>query len=309
MIGFERSDDYQPLFWVRGRPVHVTTLLVAVHIFSLVACCLLRGFGLWSPQFAMQFGASAVLHGEVWRVVTYPFTHDVSLGFAFSMFILFFLGREVERFFGRTMFIWLYAGLTLIGSLTLLALHYLPSADAGDAQWIDGGNLVLFGVFIAFAVVYPNVQIYFFIPSVWIAYALLAVGTLACFASHLWHPMTVLWMSVAFAFFYTRYARMGSEAFGPLANWRAYLPRRPIRRELPARPRPRRAVDQPAHASKLSGAAGVVVGTADRGDNVHDSIDPLLDKISKHGLASLTQSERATLERARVSLLRKDRGG
>ena len=309
MIGFERSDDYQPLFWVRGRPVHVTTLLVALHVLSLVVGCLLQGFAGWNPLFAMQFGASAVLHGEVWRLVTYIFAHGISLGFVFNMFILFFLGREVERFFGRTMFIWLYAGLTLIGSLTLLGLHYFPSADAGDAQWIDGGSLVLFGVFIAFVVVYPNVQVYFFIPSIWIAYALLAVGTLACFAGHLWHPMTVLWLSVAFAFFYTRYARVGSEAFGPLANWRAYLPRRSARAELPARPRPRRAVDQPAHASKLSGAAGAVVNGGDRGDNVHESIDPLLDKISKHGLASLTHSERATLERARASLLRKERGG
>ena len=309
MIGFERSDDYQPLFWVRGRPVHVTTLLVALHISSLVASCVLRGFGLWNPLFAMQFGASAVMHGEVWRLFTYVFAHDVSLWFAFSMFILFFLGREVERFFGRTMFIWLYAGLTFIGSFTLLALHYLPNADGGDALYIDGGNLVLFGVFIAFAVVYPNVQIYFFIPSVWIAYAMLAVATLACFASHLWHPMTVLWASVAFAFFHTRYARIGSEAFGPLGNWRAYLPRRPQRRgELPARALPRRALGLPAGVGKLSGAGGSAVGGGDRGD-VHESIDPLLDKISKHGLASLTHSERATLERARVSLLRKERGG
>ncbi len=167
---------------------------------------------------------------------------------------------------------------------------------------------MLFGVFIAFAVVYPNVQVYFWIPSVWIAYALLAIATLACFAGHQWHPMTTVWMSVAFAFFYTRYARMGSEAFGPLANWRAYLPRRAVRRELPARPRPRRAVDQPAHASRAAGTVSAVTSGGERYDNVHESIDPLLDKISKHGLASLTHSERAILERARVSLLRKDRG-
>ncbi len=34
MMGFERSDDYQPLFWVRGRPVHVTALLVILHTFG-----------------------------------------------------------------------------------------------------------------------------------------------------------------------------------------------------------------------------------------------------------------------------------
>ena len=190
--------------------------------------------------------------------------------------------------------------------LTLLAFHYLPNADGGDAQWIDGGNLVLFGVFIAFAVVYPNMQIYFFIPSVWLAYALLGVMTLACFANHQWHLMTMIWLSVGFAFFYTRYARLGVEAFGPLANWRAYLPSRPVRRELPARPRlkARRAVDTTEPAEPV----GAVSSYRAPGD-VHESIDPLLDKISKHGLASLTHSERATLERARVSLLRKDRGG
>ncbi len=308
MIGFERSDDYQPLFWVGGRPVHVTMLLVGVHVLALVVSSLLHGLVGWSPQFAMLFSASAVLHGEVWRLVTYPFAHDLSLGFAFSMFILAFIGREVERFFGRTMFIWLYTGLVLTGSLTLLALHYLPNADAGDAQWLDGGNLVLFGVFIAFAILYPNMQVYFWIPSVWIVYTLLGIGTLACFANHAWHLMTTFWISVAFAYFYTQYARVGSEAFGPLANWRAYLPRRTVRRELPPQPRSRRVVDVPAHVSKMSGGVSPVA-SSERGDNVHESIDPLLDKISKHGLASLTHSERATLERARVSLLRKERGG
>jgi hypothetical protein len=37
-------------------------------------------------------------------------------------------------------------------------------------------------------------------------------------------------------------------------------------------------------------------------------IDPLLDKIAKHGLNSLTAQERAALERARAKLLEKDRG-
>ena len=37
-------------------------------------------------------------------------------------------------------------------------------------------------------------------------------------------------------------------------------------------------------------------------------IDPLLDKIAKHGRNSLTAQERAALERARAKLLEKDRG-
>jgi hypothetical protein len=40
----------------------------------------------------------------------------------------------------------------------------------------------------------------------------------------------------------------------------------------------------------------------------HRIIDPLLDKISRDGLASLTRREREQLERARTVLLEKDRG-
>ena len=36
-----------------------------------------------------------------------------------------------------------------------------------------------------------------------------------------------------------------------------------------------------------------------------ESIDPLLDKISKSGINSLTASERRTLDRARNQLLKK----
>jgi hypothetical protein len=40
-------------------------------------------------------------------------------------------------------------------------------------------------------------------------------------------------------------------------------------------------------------------------ENVHESIDPVLDKISKHGINSLTASERRALDRARNRLLKK----
>lgn len=39
----------------------------------------------------------------------------------------------------------------------------------------------------------------------------------------------------------------------------------------------------------------------------HGIIDPLLDKISEHGLASLTRREREQLEQARAALLAKER--
>ncbi|MFY9531106.1 MAG: DUF6576 domain-containing protein, partial [Candidatus Acidiferrales bacterium] len=41
-------------------------------------------------------------------------------------------------------------------------------------------------------------------------------------------------------------------------------------------------------------------------DDVYASVDPILDKISKSGIGSLTASERKILDRARNRLLKKD---
>ena len=42
-------------------------------------------------------------------------------------------------------------------------------------------------------------------------------------------------------------------------------------------------------------------------ENIYESIDPVLDKISKSGIGSLTASERRALDRARARLLNKSK--
>ena len=63
-----------------------------------------------------------------------------------------------------------------------------------------------------------------------------------------------------------------------------------------------RASSAPVHAPKLKSTSAPASPAQ---DDVIESIDPLLDKISKHGLASLTAREREKLERARAALLKK----
>jgi hypothetical protein len=41
-------------------------------------------------------------------------------------------------------------------------------------------------------------------------------------------------------------------------------------------------------------------------DDVYASVDPILDKISRSGIGSLTANERKTLDRARNRLLKKN---
>jgi hypothetical protein len=225
------------------------------------------------------------------------------------MVMLFFFGKEVETYFGRKVFAALYGALTLTAPLVLLTLHLIHGEDSGPVS-IDGGNFIHFGIFIAFVTLYPGVRFFFAIPAVWIAGVLLALYTLADCSTHAWNELMVLWSSVLVAFFGTRYASIGGEAFALFGNIRDHFPRRTPPRDAPARLKPRRAVDAPAHVVKAAGVGlGVASSTGRGGEDVHESIDPLLDKISKHGLASLSNSERAALEKARVSLLRKERGG
>ena len=301
MMGFDRSDDYQPLFWVRGRPVHVTTLLVILHSLSLIICCLapvllhVRTATLLSLLF---FSSHAVLHGHMWwQVLTYNFAHFPSIWFLLDMVFLFLWGREVERYFGRKVFAALYGALVLTAPIFLLARGVLLGADQTLAQ--EGSYYVDLGVFIIFATIYPNVQFFFGIACKWFAWALLAIVTLQCLAGEDFNDLSVLWLDVAVAFFGTRYVSMGSSGFALPEGWglREKFPRKTAPSGVKPRLKPRRAVDTDSGGSD---------GT--RGRDVHESIDPLLDKISKHGLASLTNSERALLEKARVSLLRKDRG-
>ena len=310
MMGFERSDDYQPLFWVRGPSRARDALLVILHTFGLITYCLMEGFAridLW-PLLNLFQRCRLMRHGQVWRVVTYAFVHQPSLWFLLDMaFLLFMWGREVERYFGRKTFIALYAALLVTAPVVLIIRSWLTGEN--QTLLLEGSTFVHMGVFIVFTTLYPNVQFFFGIACKWIAAGLVAITTLQCIAYHLVGTRALCSGPVSRWRFSARVMR--ASAARRSTSWAtsaSVFPRKTAPRGVKPRLKPRRAVDTPSYvgSARSGGSGGGNAG--DRGD-VHESIDPLLDKISKHGLASLTNGERATLERARVSLLRKDRGG
>jgi hypothetical protein len=67
-----------------------------------------------------------------------------------------------------------------------------------------------------------------------------------------------------------------------------------VTRLNPFRRRPRLTVVQKSSARRVV-----------EPDDVYESIDPILDKISRAGLGSLTETERKILDRARNRLLKK----
>jgi len=284
MFGVTTSDDYRPVAWMGRYPVDVTTLLVAGHVTCAILTAFLFAIGSAGVlNYAMFDSAQIWMHAQIWRLVTYAFIHPPTgyalLWFAIEMYMLYFFGREVERFVGRRAYIWLYALLLLVPAL-ILTLWGLNTRTG-----LAGSGALHFAVFAAFVTLYPNVQFFLRIPAKWVFLILAAIGTLSALAAHDWQDLIVFCVSIALAFFFIELNGAGPE----LVWWntlRARFTPRPKYHVLP-KPRPRQA------------------SSRTESDDGQASIDPILDKISKFGMGSLTASERRQLDRERERLLKK----
>ncbi len=116
----------------------------------------------------------------------------------------------------------------------------------------------------------------------WVALIFVAAYSLQLLAYHGWSELAVLWISVGLAYGFVQLRSAGPE-FAWLTDWAARFRSKRSLRVVPP-PEVRRVVEP---------------------DDIYDSIDPLLDKISKSGIGSLTASERRALDRARNRLLKK----
>lgn len=281
MFGVVRSDDYQPIAWMGRFPIHAPTLLMIVHVVCMILSCLLLAIVQGAALGLFAFDSSQVLYaGRFWQIATYAFVHQPSnlIWFAIEMYMLVAFGREVERFLGRRSFLALYALLLFVPSLLLTILGaWLRTGLAGSAT-------IHFAIFIAFAAIYPNAEIFFRIMAKWIALIFIAAYTLQLLAYHGWVEMALLWISAGLAFGFIEFRGAGPQ-LDWLAGWTARWRSRRALRVVPP-PSTRRVVEP---------------------EDIYDSIDPVLDKISKSGIGSLTASERRALDRARARLLNKSK--
>jgi rhomboid family protein len=281
MFGVTTSDDYRPVAWMGRYPVDVTTMLVGLHIACAILTALVFAAGHSGLVNYLMLDSAEVWSGaQIWRLVTYAFIHpplgSALLWFAIEMYMLFVFGREVERFIGQRAYIALYLTLLLLPAaiLTMWGLF----ARTGMA----GSGPLHFAIFVAFATIYPNVELLLRIMAKWVALILAGIGTLSALAAHDWQTLVVLWTSIGAAFLFVELRGAGPE-LAWLHNFKARM-----------RPRARFQVVQKSSTRRVV-----------EPEDVYASVDPILDKIAKSGIGSLTASERQALDRARNRLLKK----
>jgi hypothetical protein len=276
MFGVTTSDDYRPVTWIGRYPVRIITIIAALYVLGMFVTVALQAAGASFTIFAFQY--PIFIHGAVWQPFTCTFIQSADFFFVFNILFLYWSGRQLEEFLGRRRFIQLFVMLLLIPPLVISS--WIPF---GRAWMYYGSYEVCIGMFIAFATVYPNIELFGWVTLKWLAFAGIVLGTMQDLPHHLWGNLSVLWVMCLTAFLYIRFVQGRIPINVNVAGLNPF--RRPPRLTIVQKPSARRVVEP---------------------DDVIASVDPILDKISKSGLGSLTETEKKNLDRARNRLLKKD---
>lgn len=276
MITHRSPENYDPITWVGRVPVYATTIIVALYVVSMVGVAIALASGAEAGLGKLTFNTESVLRGgELWRCLTYAFVNPPDPWFIISLVMLYIFGRDVEQHLGRKGFVRLYLGFLLLGPSLLLAASLVSRQSLSISQsWAN------FAVFLSFAALYPGAQLLFQITAKIFALVLLGISVLQLLAGRQWVEMMVLLATAFLAYYAIRH--------GSALNLDFISRLRPV-----------------SNRSKIP-RLRVVKNPEDETVDPHSIIDPLLEKISRNGLSSLTRREREQLERARAVLLAKD---
>jgi len=269
--------DNQPITWFRRVPIYAATIVTALLVLGLIASVVLASARVAAP---LAFVPYQFLGGYLWQIFTYPFPDMPSFFTALGILCFYSWSSEVEKYIGRGRLFTLFGLLIGAEALTCLVWWW-----AGVPSSAFGSYHITAALLIAFATLYPGIEFFGWVPLKWFAFVCFALGVLMYLPERNWPRLTQLCATCAAAHAYIRFVQLGGSITLPSVS--KVFHRRPKIRALPDPiRRPRRARDEPESDSM-------------------SELDPLLDKIAKSGLASLTARERATLEKAREALLKK----
>jgi len=111
----------------------------------------------------LALDAQKVLHGEIWRVVTYPLLPAESgIALVLSLLLYYWLGQTLERMWGSAKFTFYYVSGVLLTALGAIAAYLID----GVAYPVWGAAYVNLALFFAYAISFPDdmVWVCFVIP-------------------------------------------------------------------------------------------------------------------------------------------------
>jgi membrane associated rhomboid family serine protease len=241
-----------------------------------------------------------LLQGQVWRLVTYAFCHDVYniLHILINMLVLWWFGREIEAILGPREFTTFYLVSAIAAGILYLVIGFLLGGDIAPMVGASGAGMA---VLVVFAMYFPRQKVYlYFLFPIEIRWLIAAYVVFELY------PVLMQFGGQPAGDHVAHAAHLGGLGFGFLYKWNgwrltSFLPRKgskPWAPGLQTRPQVRifRGGEESADSNPkfTSGSKEL-----DR------EVDRILTKIHEQGEASLTQEERETLVRASEQYKRK----
>jgi hypothetical protein len=266
--------------WFRLGSVDVTTtvLVVVMAIVSFVV------WALEPPgkpiQSALLLNPDSFLHGQVWRVVTWPIAYPNGMGIfdIIAVAIFWYFGTEIEGLLGKKRMAW-FLGLVTVG----LGLLWVAVVEIGIRfGLLFSLNQLELMVLLVFIAEYPRRRFFFNIPGWVIGVVIVGISVLGYIGTRDWLLLVNLLLGLALTAIIAR-------SLGLMAEL-TWVPNLAIRRK-PKKPK----------RSRRGGGEGTVVTgpwqptptppvSRDQAE-----LDALLDKIHASGMDSLTDQEREQL--------------
>jgi membrane associated rhomboid family serine protease len=259
--------------WVPGSPLGVKLIVAALGGFGATQA-LLWAFGIRELTDSLVLDPGAVRYHEYWRFFTHQFLHVNFVHFLVNSVVLYFAGREVEPIIGRRHF---------------LSLCVISGLIGGVVSWFTAPYSAVFGcsamvaaVLAAYSTILPELEqrvaLFFIIPLRFRAkfFALAAMTFAAvCLATRTLGEAGPAGMLVGGVLGWLWARRLG---FGNQFWWQ----RRASERRHATLRRQRMTPDE----------------------FITKEVDPILEKISREGIRSLTHAEKCTLNEgsAKVAL-------
>jgi membrane associated rhomboid family serine protease len=230
---------------------------------------------LWGSELIYLFGLTPTLvkKGLIWQPVTYMFLHGGLFHILFNMFALWMFGCEIERTWGTKEFVKYYF-ITGIGAglftFILSFNSHIPTIGASGA---------IFGILVAFALMFPNRLIYlYFIFPVKAKYLVLFFAVIEFLASFR-HTSDGI----------GHFAHLGGMVIGYLY----------IKSDLKI-PRLFRLSTYLVHLKNFRHERRMkaINKKREKEQKLMERVDQILDKINQVGYDNLTKEEKKTLEQA-----------
>jgi membrane associated rhomboid family serine protease len=259
--------------WRRGHPTVATCialLLVAVYSAEL----LLSAAGANCPEYLLGASRWGLLNGMLWQPFTYPLLHNLHSPWPLLLAVvgLMLAGRELEGILGaRHVF-----GLVVAASAAGAIAHVLVS----PAQLLLGAEPAVCALVLACTTILPEWPLCFpartrlRVPYKYFGWALILLLAILCWREHARATHTFAAASLVGALTGWVYAR----CLGFGSPWR-----------LEQRWRERRSRDLRLERMSCD-------------QFMREQVDPVLEKIRREGLKSLTRAEHGILQRARQKL-------